>query len=206
MRQRTAITLILLFAAYSTVFSQPENKSFNFFLQGGLNASQVGGDGLSGFDKLNIAAGIGTERAFSDKFIGRLELNYLQKGSRKVADPQNNDRTEYKMALSYAQVAPLLRYAYNEKLSGIGGLGVGVLLSSEETDFFGEIQGNPDFEPIDFGFILGVQYFLSDRFSAQVRLDQSFIPIRRRGSNLRPDLRGRQYNTVLGIILSYSIH
>ena len=186
--------------------SQSEDERFNFFLQGGLNASQVGGDGLQGFDKLNIAAGIGTERALSEKFIGRLELNYLQKGSRKVADPQNNDRTEYKMALSYAQVAPLLRYAYNEKLSAIGGLGLGFLLSSEETDFFGEIQGNPDFEPLDLSFILGVQYFLTERLSAQIRLDQSFIPIRRRGSELTPNLRGRQYNTGLGIMLSYSIN
>lgn len=170
-----------------------------------MNFSQVGGDGLQGFDKLNAAVGLGVERMIHEKFLGRLELNLLQKGSRKVADPENGDRTEYKMALLYAQVPVLLEYQYNEKLSLVGGPGFGFLLASEETDFFGEIQNTPDFNVLDFSLILSAQYSFSDRFGVEIRLDQSFMPIRSRGSVDTPVLIGRQYNTVLGVLLSYSI-
>jgi len=165
----------------------------------------VAGDGLSGFNKLNLFAGVGVERLIDSSFSARMELNYLQKGSRKIADPENNDLTEYKMALSYVQIAPLLGYTYSEKWSLVGGLGIGFLLSSEETDFFGEIQNNPPFETMDFSAILGLQFAISPNLKSEIRYDQSFIPIRRRDSGSSRNLEGRQYNTVLGIILSYSI-
>ncbi len=117
--------------------TEKDDKRFSFFLQAGMNASQVGGDGLQGFDKLNLAAGIGVQRLINEKFDWQLGINLLQKGSRKVADPDNGDLTEYKMSLLYAQVPILFEYKYNEKVSAIGGTGFGFLLSSEETDFNG---------------------------------------------------------------------
>jgi hypothetical protein len=190
------------------VQAQPkdQNTEFSFFAHAGLNASQVGGDGLQGFDKLNLAAGIGVERLISEKFNWQLEINLLQKGSRKVADPDNGDLTEYKMALLYAQVAILLEYQYNDKISVKGGPGFGFLLSSEETDFLGEVQNTPEFNMLDFSLILAAKYNLSEKFGAELRLDQSLLPIRTRGDINVPILLGSQFNTGLGILLSYSIN
>lgn len=183
-----------------------ENRSFSLFVQGGLNASQVGGDGLQGFDKLNAAVGIGVSRMISEKFDWQLEINFLQKGSRKVADPDNGDLTEYKMALLYAQVPLLFEYQLNEKLSLLGGPGLGFLLSAEETDFFGEVQNTPDFNALDLSMILSLKYSLSPRLGAEIRYDQSILPIRTRGDLNVPLVLGSQFNTVLGIFLSYSIN
>jgi len=182
------------------------DKRFSFFAQAGLNASQVGGDGLQGFDKLNLAAGIGVQRFISENFDWQLEMNLLQKGSRKVADPDNGDLTEYKMALLYAQVPILLEYKYNDKISVKGGPGFGFLLSSEETDFLGEVQNTPEFKTLDFSLILAANYKLSERIGAELRFDQSLLPIRTRGDINVPILLGSQFNTALGILLSYSIN
>ncbi len=183
-----------------------DEKGFSFFLQAGVNASQVGGDGLQGFDKLNLAAGIGVQRLINEKFDWQLGINLLQKGSRKVADPDNGDLTEYKMSLLYAQVPILFEYKYNEKLSAIGGTGFGFLLSAEETDFDGVIDNTPDFKAIDFSLILAVKYNISGRFGAELRYDQSLLPIRTRGDIDIPLVLGSQFNTVLGILFSYSIN
>lgn len=201
--------IIFLFLG-STVYGQKENsqddQSFSFFAHAGVNASQVGGDGLQGFDKLNLAAGIGVERLISEKFDWRLEINLLQKGSRKAADPNNGDRTQYKMALLYAQVPILFEYKYNEQLSLLGGPGLGFLLSSEETDFDGVIQNTPAFKTLDFSLIIAAKYNISDRFGAELRYDQSLLPIRTRGDIDIPLVLGSQFNTGLGILLSYSIN
>jgi hypothetical protein len=176
-----------------------------FSAHAGLNASQVQGDGLAGFNKLNLALGIGVQRNFSDKFGGVLEINLLQKGSRKNADPENNDLEEYKMALLYAQVPLLFNYTHNEKFSFLGGPAMGFLLNAQEEDFFGEIANTPAFNSIELSAILGVRYHLSERFQAELRFDQSILPIRSRESEDFNRLVGRQFNTVLGVWLSYSI-
>lgn len=201
----------IIFLFYSSIVSgQKENnekdKSFSFFIHAGANASQVGGDGLQGFDKLNVAVGIGVERYFNEKFDWHLAINLLQKGSRKVADPDNGDLTEYKMALLYAQVPILVEYKYNEKISVLGGPGFGFLLSSEETDFNGVIQNTPEFNTLDFSLIVALKYNISDRLGVELRLDQSLLPIRTRGDLNVPLVLGSQFNTGLGILLSYSIN
>jgi len=192
------------------LLGQTENdeKGFSFLIQAGLNASQVGGDGdgLQGFDKLNLAAGLGVQRFINEKFDWRLEINLLQKGSRKAADPENGDITEYKMSLLYAQVPVLIEYKYNEKISLLGGPGFGFLMSSKEKDAEGEIANTPEFNTVDFSLILSAKYQFSDNLGTEIRFDQSLLPIRSKGSGVSQNLIGRQFNTVVGIFLSYSIN
>jgi len=204
---RLTLGFLLLFMG-NLLFAQSSNssKSFSFFAHAGMNASQVGGDGLQGFDKLNFAAGIGVARPISEKFDWRMEINLLQKGSRKVADPDAGDRTEYKMSLLYAQVPFLAEYKHNDKISVIAGPGLGFLLSSTEEDFFGEVQNTPDFNTLDLSIILSAKYAISSKLGAEIRYDQSIIPIRTRGDLNVPILLGSQFNTVLGVLLSYSIN
>ncbi|MFT6998159.1 MAG: hypothetical protein ACJAQ4_001919 [Cryomorphaceae bacterium] len=198
----------LFFLCSNSLLAQNKNQTdgFSFFAHAGMTASQVGGDGLQGFDKLNLAAGIGVERFISEKLDWQLAINLLQKGSRKAADPDNGDLTEYKMALLYAQVPILIEYKYNKKLSLLGGPGFGFLLSSEETDFDGVIQNTPEFNTMDFSVIIAAKYSISDRLGAELRLDQSILPIRSRGDLDIPIILGSQFNTSLGIFFSYSIN
>ncbi|MFT5919337.1 MAG: hypothetical protein ACI9FU_001145 [Granulosicoccus sp.] len=204
-----ALSFGLLISLYSnSLLAQNKNQTdgFSFFAHTGLNASQVGGDGLQGFDKLNLAAGLGVQRFIKEKFDWRLEINLLQKGSRKAADPENGDITEYKMSLLYAQVPVLIEYKYNEKISLLGGPGFGFLMSSKEKDAEGEIANTPEFNTVDFSLILSAKYQFSDNLGTEIRFDQSLLPIRSKGSGVSQNLIGRQFNTVLGIFLSYSIN
>lgn len=195
----------MLFTSFEADAQNRESSSFQFFVHAGLNASQVGGDGLQGFNKLNLAAGIGVERTINENFDWQLEINFLQKGSRKVADPENGDLTEYKMALTYAQVPIIVEYKYNEKISLLGGPGIGFLLSSKETDFLGEIQDTPEFNTLDLAFIIAAKYQFAEKFGAELRLDQSLLPIRTKGGDDLPILVGSQFNTAVGVFLSYTI-
>ena len=206
MTNRIAFPLIVaLLLAWSDVPAQDDVGRFVPKLQVGGFGSQVGGDGLSGFDKFNFGAGIGVSTALNESFHIEMELNFVQKGSKKRTDPDNYGEDQYKMDLWYLQIPILLEYRYNDKFGGAIGPAFGALVSSKETDFFGEIQDQPEFNTLDFSLVIGGRYYLSNRFMAELRLDQSLAPIRSKGSGVSTRLKGRQYNTVLGVFLSYYI-
>ncbi len=185
--------------------AQDDQGRFVAKLQVGGFGSQVGGDGLSGFDKFNFGAGIGVSTALREEFYMEMELNFVQKGSKQRTDPDKFGQDQYKMDLWYLQIPILFEYRYNDKFGGAIGPAFGALVSSKETDFYGEIQNQPEFNSLDFSLVIGGRYYLSKRFMAELRLDQSLAPIRSKGSGISRRLKGRQYNTVLGVFLSYYI-
>lgn len=185
------------------VSAQGESGRFAIKIHAGAFGSQVGGDGLSGFHKLNIGAGLGVTTPLDESFHLEMELNVVQKGSKRQTDPDQPSIRQYKMDLWYVQVPVLVEYRYNDKFGGAIGPAIGVMVHSKETDYYGEISNQPEFNDLDFSLVIGGRYYLSDRFTAELRLDQSLLPIRSRGSSAYAWLEGRQYNTVLGVFLSY---
>jgi opacity protein-like surface antigen len=184
-----------------------EEQRFQLDIHAGLAGSQVAGDGLAGFNKLNIMGGLGLQTEISDNFNLGFELNFAQKGSKLQTDASDPSQrtTQYKMSLSYVQVPVYLRYKYNDKLGLLAGPAIGVLVANKEEDFNGEINSDPAFNTLDFSLILGLYYNLSERLRAGARFDQSILPIRTKGEGLSPRLVGRQYNTVIGLYVYLSI-
>ncbi|NEN21891.1 PorT family protein [Cryomorpha ignava] len=199
------IILLLLWRSDLLLAQDSGSSAFNLDIHAGITASQVQGDGLSGFNKLGFTGGLGITTTFSTKWDGGFELNLIQKGSIKRPDPDAGNYTKYSMLLNYIQIPVYGKYKVNSKLSFLAGPAIGILISSKEEDMNGELTGTPDFEKLELALILGAEYSFSEKWAAQIRLEQSLLPIRSKGDYSSNTLKGRQYSTVLGVLISYSI-
>lgn len=199
---KLSFSAIWVFITSSGCFAQAD---FKLDIHAGLAGTQVQGDGLGGFDKLGVMGGLGVHTAAFDKFDLGLELNIVEKGSVKRANPEAGDLEKYKMRLFYVQVPIYARYNVNDKIGVLAGPSLAALISSREEDLNGEIQNNPDFEPFELAAIIGVHYRFTEKFKAEIRLDQSLSAIRKKGEGRTSRLVGRQYNTSLGFYLYYSL-
>lgn len=198
--------VFLLFAIVAQAgVAQTNAQTFRLNVHAGFAGSQVEGDGLAGFDKLGFQAGLGIHASLNSNFDIGFELNLLQKGSIRRPNPEIGDYDKYKMSLLYAQIPVFLRYHLNDKLAFLGGPAIGVLLSAKESDFYGTIPTEPDFNRIEFSGVLEIQYSLTSKIIAGIRTDRSILPIRSKGSGNSNRLIGRQYNSVLGIYIYYTI-
>jgi len=193
-----AFTILILLLS-TVAFSQ--KVSFN--IHAGIGGSQVQGDGNGGFQKINIMGGVGITKVFDEEWSMGAELNLAQKGSRESVDPDQNNFEEYTMSLTYLQLPLYARYTTSEKLSFFLGGAIGYLLDSQERDFFGDIESDPEFRSLEFSAVGGVRYQFIEKVSAELRFDQSVIPIRTRDAGNNARLRGRQYNTVVGFYVFY---
>ena len=124
-------------------------QTFRAGVIAGLNASQVDGDQLAGFDKLGLTAGVkGTARLTEKSELG-VELLYTDRGSR----PDIFDSTidpDIQIKLQYIEVP--VTFIYKDwlqdegyyKVHVSGGLSVGRLIQARTFDHF-----NPDDENLD---------------------------------------------------------
>lgn len=184
------------------LLAQRKVFSANVFFGG--TATQVQGDGLAGFDKPGLTTGFGVRGRLDRKWSMGFDLAYVQKGSRKVQDPDNNDFTYYRLSLHYAEVPILVQYN-TKKLSFFAGPTIGYLLASSEETTSGiqEIQ-NP-FRKLELGLTGGASYKFSKNWSIASSIQESALSIRATPAYAKGFL-GRysgQYNTALYLRLIY---
>jgi hypothetical protein len=93
-----------------TLAASGQEYKFNAGIIGGLSTSQVDGDQLAGYDKVGIKAGAFVNRKFSEHVSLQMELLFIQKGSRK---PINTDDNSYFiMRLNYIVVPLVFRFQF----------------------------------------------------------------------------------------------
>jgi hypothetical protein len=109
------------------------SQTFKTGLTFGVNTSQISGDNLSGFRQFGISAGGFAKINIDEKKSLQFEILFLQKGSRKNPDPDENDYTSYKLRLNYASVPLLYKMKYNHLVVEIGPY-ISALLSFNEGD------------------------------------------------------------------------
>jgi hypothetical protein len=118
------ISTILISLWCLTVLCTPEGnaqsyrkKMKNRFTAGallGLNLSQIDGDKYRGYDKINPALGITGTAFLTKKAELRVELLYLEKGSRTESESRTEDEKDRKIHLAYMEVPFLFRYRFAE--------------------------------------------------------------------------------------------
>lgn len=169
----------------------------------GLSTSQVSGDNLGGFDKAGLYAGGFVNIPMGEKWLVQMEITYIQKGSRPTdSDREFNPYMIYP-TLNYAEVPVLFIYKAKPKINIEAGLAFGVLVYSREEDSFTELDIQRPYSDFDFSFVIGVDYFLSEKFSINSRWNNSFIPIRKHASGQTHGLNFGQYNTVIAFSLRW---
>ena len=171
----------------------------------GVSTSQISGDNLAGFDKAGLYVGAFVNMPSGEKWLLQLEITYIQKGSR----PSKNDKEAgfpgIYPSLNYAEVPLLFIYKARPKINIEGGLAAGVLVYSREEDIFTEREILRPYSDFDFSLVIGLDYFLSEKFSINTRLVNSFIPIREHESGQTYGLNRGQYNSVVAFTVRYHL-
>ena len=155
-----------------------QGQGFEAKIVGGVNASQLQGDNLSGFDKVGLHTGIAIEYGLLKNAIS-VELLFNQKGSASKTDVNTPQRVSTTM--NYLQVPAIysINSWYEEKDNyyhiGIhGGLYYARLFGISSSDP-GIRAFTDNFRKTDFGAVVGIQYRISKNISTTIRYDQSFI-------------------------------
>lgn len=150
----------------------------------GVNASQIAGDQLAGFDKIGLHGGLRGTAELSEKVGLSVELLYSERGSRPdifndVADP------EIDISLRYLEMPVYLTYAdwYDEaqgyhKAYAAGGFSYSRLIEASTFDHFNIGDENLDvlakeFSSNDISWLLGFGFRLTNHFGISMRYSRS---------------------------------
>lgn len=157
------VNLVLLLLL--PLFTKAQQR-FSTQVFAGYAATQVQGDGL------------GLDYGLTKKWALGFELAYLQKGSRKNANPEKNDLTFYKMALHYAEIPILLKFK-QKKLTIAAGPSIGYLLKATEENAFEKQVSTATFSKIDLQLSIGASYAITQKLQLSSRIANSITAIRK---------------------------
>ena len=198
MRLLKKISIVLLLLL---VTNQAIAQEFKGGVIIGISSSQLSGDHLAGFNKIGVVVGAFTSRAISEKINGKMELLYIQKGSK---NPNPNFYHQY--YLDYIEIPILLQYKVQHRILLEMGIQIGVLVNQKEEDFYGtEWNMLQEFNKTDIGLCIGLNYELNNNWSINSRFSNTFFltPVRNHWNNVENWYNKGQYNTVLSFVLQY---
>jgi hypothetical protein len=198
----TSLLLLLLFAMHGSA------QRFNGGIVAGGLISQVDGDTWQGFDKFGFLAGAFVSLRLSPHSSFQMEMEYIQKGSRKNADLEMDDFSTYLLRLHYLEIPVLYQYTFARRFGVEAGPAVDVLLGSYE-----EMGGVPDppTEPlreVTLSGIIGLTAYITKHLKAGFRFNYSLLSIRNTTAPYPESYRKilfeyGQYNNVLSLSLSW---
>lgn len=154
-------------------------QRFQGKLIGGLNASQVEGDRLVGFNKPGIFIGAGVAYPFDDHWSIGGEVLYSQKGARSSEQEFNRFGKWQTIALDYVEFPLIVQYKVAEDINLYGGISPSLLINATIDGGLG--AGPQDerrlFQSMDFPFVLGFEYMFWGKVGLNVRWAYSIIPM-----------------------------
>ncbi len=174
---------------------------FNAGIGGGLNISQVEGDGFSGYNKAGPALGVFVNTWLSDSWRGQLEISYSSKGSRvrtTIEDPRY-----YRIDLNYIEIPLIAGYLLPAGILAEGGVSFGYLIHAKEEDELGSTPGTLPFRKTEFAALVGVEYLLTEKISVIARISYSIIPVRDHAGGGTYYFNRGQNNNVISFLLHY---
>lgn len=179
-----------------------KSQNFNGGLIGGISTSQVSGDNLSGYNKAGLFLGLFSEFPVSSITNLKMEMNFIQKGSK---NPKMNKNGIPDISTSYLEVPISFNYNQNELLSIESGIQTAFILSSKDNDINGSVNSDPPFDKTDISAFIGMYYHYSKKISLNTRFGNSILPIRGYDTERIFIFKRGQYNTVLSFTIHYII-
>lgn len=191
--------LIIVILSTSTLYAQKFVPGITF----GVVTSQVDGDRLEGYDKPGIKAGILVENKFKDYWLFSMGLDYIQTGSRKLANPNIPDDRFYILRLNYVEVPFMFGVNIKKKYLMEAGLVMCYLFKAkEDVDGNGFADPDPAFKSYDFPFRYGVGYKINEKWVLKFHHSYSILPIRNHPGNQTWYFDRGQYNNYLVLSLN----
>ncbi len=202
----------ILLISLVAFFQMASGQRFQGGLRGGLVASEVSGDNLGGPNKLGWFSSAFTFVEISDYADMKLEIMYIQKGSRSVPNEKNNFY-EYKFYLQYVEIPlhyrmDISRYTditFLDQLKVSAGLSVSVLVDHLETDMGTPVpsEEREDFHPAELNILLGISFPLTSSLDFNFGFSNSLTPIRPHAGGGKVWYNQGQYNTLWTFGISY---
>lgn len=202
--QFCVIIVLISFFSPAQLYSQ----RFSAGIVGGLNASQVDGDLLAGFDKLGLTGGIKAVVNFDSPFDLNIEFLFTQRGSRPdLFNPAYDPDIEFH--LNYAEIPVYVSLGdwWQEedeyyKVSAHAGLSYGRLISARTFDYFHPSENGfdklvPYFNNTDLSWLVGVSYHMSKEWAVTGRYTREIIPL------LSPEKHDLQIERLLSYYLTF---
>ena len=175
----------------------------------GLNATQVSGDNLGGYNKVGITGGAFVSARINENSKMEMRIMYSPKGSRDVPNYEKGKYTAYYLKLNYLEVPLLYQYKY-KSFWLIAGLSGGYLLNSSIANESGPFPQysleNRPFNKYELSTQFGVAYELDDNWQIEFHSADTFplLPVRKHASNRTYLLNFGQLNSAISLCVKYT--
>jgi len=197
MKRRLLFTAAILVITMVTASAQ----NFNGGFLAGIGAAEISGDRLEGPNKPGIYAGAFVNRYFTERSSAQMELNFVQKGSRK--NPDSLDYSTYLLRLNYVELFVNYKWDFGKMFTLEVGPSLGVLIKSyEEADGF--ILTEPPFNATDLNGNFGLFIWLTEHWQFNVRYSNSILAVRPHSQGQTYKWNRGQYNEVLSFTFHYT--
>jgi hypothetical protein len=206
------LAINLLCFSTNTAFAQDDDEEIRTFFGGvilGANASQISGDGITGFRKFGINGGAMTYIKLSENIALSMEMLYNEKGSRYVKglDPlllntKGKIYKEYKITLPYAEI-PVLLNIFDHRKSNAGlGISYGQLFNNKEIVDSAQLSAVYPMRKSDINLILNGTLMLNSHWGINLRFNYSLLNIRKT-PNIDLLQRDEQYSRLYSLRAMY---
>ncbi len=170
--------LICIALIFSFSILKTNAQKFGGGFVAGFVTSQVEGDTYGGFHKAGLLGGMWINYDFAQKSALQMELTYIQKGSRKSANPDQGDYDTYLLRLGYVELGLIYQYTFAKKFFIEAGPSFSVLLHSYEEDVTGMQKESDNFKVGTFNVCIGAGYNISEKWNVHLRTENSITSIR----------------------------
>lgn len=183
----------------------------------GVNGSQIDGDGIGGYNRAGLVAGVGAEFPIDGRWTVQPEVFYSQRGSQSSTDEQDMQQIFTTFVMNYVDLPVVFQFYAKDNLIFHGGPAVSYLFDARYEDGAGDSGYSRDymFKQIDVLAIIGMEYRFLDNLSIHLRANYSMMPINKIAFDnefrlLNPNINfggwGGMRNNFIGITLRYSLN
>lgn len=197
----TGTLFLLLLVVISS--SSLQAQRFNAGLMLGGVTSQVDGDTYEGYHKWGYLGGGYVTLQISPHSSFQMELEYIQKGSRRV-DTMARGGNEYLLRLHYIEIPFLYQYTFKKRFYFEAGPAADITIGSLELFNGAAPPGTVPLRPVTFTGIFGFGAYITNHLRINIRSNYSLNSIRSKNNYWgyrRMLFETGQYNNVLSLSL-----
>lgn len=196
MSHKVLFPLVLTFLSLTITKAQ----TFNGGLVLGMNATQIDGDNLAGYNNAGLVAGVYVFTEFSRNWRGLMEIKYSGKGAGTKKDNPNI----LKIRLNYVDVPFVASYTPVENLWLEMGLSANYYFKGRiYQDGWNDLDEEPN--PFDLMWLAGINYQLLLNMSIGARYSYSLMPVAGENSLTTPWWVTPWHNDVVTFSLYFNI-
>ncbi len=160
------LLVFLLVSIFSFTYAQEETR---LAAKGGFNLTSLTGTEKASM-RFSVNFGGKINIYLKDKMSIQPEMQVSWQGARFKQD----DGSKVKANLTFLNIPVVYKYFFNPKICAYGGFQMGILLSGK-TKYDGEKENvRSDLHSMDFGMVLGGEYFVDPDISIELRMIKGF--------------------------------